>query len=75
MEIALESGHVIKPKNGWYNKPGEEKNYRFADTNTAVFWDSILNDNGFKEFVRNKYMLSHKNQGIGKITNEEVSSE
>jgi len=64
MDEALESKHVIKPKNGWYAKVDQEtgelgKNYRLADTDCDEFWDSILNNDKFKEFIKNKYMLSN----------------
>ena len=63
MDLALESGHCVKPKNGWYAKidveTGEiiEKNYRLKDTETEEFWTPILNDKKFKEFVSSKYKL------------------
>lgn len=63
VDLALESGHVIKPKNGWYQwvdmETGEvsEKSYRLKDTMNAKFWDPILATESFKEFVRNKYQL------------------
>lgn len=58
MEEALESGHCLKPKNGWYAKAGEEKNYRLADTDTKEFWTPILQDKTFADFIKNKYQLS-----------------
>jgi RecA/RadA recombinase len=60
MDLALESGHVIKPKQGWYQIPGDEKNYRFANTNTPEFWDRIVSDNSFKEFITYKFKLTSK---------------
>lgn len=62
MEIALESGHVVKPKNGWYarviNGVQEEKSYRLANTDNKDFWNDIIKDNKFAEFIREKYALS-----------------
>lgn len=64
LDIALESGHVIKPSNGWYQKvdkeTGElaEKKYRIKDTDTKEFWMPILMQNSFIEFVKNKYSVS-----------------
>jgi len=64
MDLALESGHCIKPKNGWYAKidcsTGElvEKNYRLKDTNTKDFWNDILSDVKFKEYVSSKFKLN-----------------
>lgn len=57
MDIALETGHCIKPKNGWYARANEEKNYRFADTNNADFWMPILTDKTFQDAVMSKYQL------------------
>jgi hypothetical protein len=67
MDMALESGHVVKPTNGWYSKVNletgevEAKKYRIDDTESTVFWDSILGDEKFKEWVRNKYQFSSIN--------------
>ena len=74
MDLALESGHCIKPKNGWYAKvdikSGEviDKNYRIKDTNTKDFWVPILSDQKFKDFIENKYKMSS-----GSMINLEVS--
>lgn len=62
LDLALLTGHVTKPKNGWYQKcdpaTGEmiEKNYREADTNTAEFWQDLLDSESFREAVKNRYM-------------------
>jgi RecA/RadA recombinase len=64
LDVALESGHVIKPSNGWYSKVNaetgevEEKKYREKDTNSSEFWDTILEDEGFKAFVESKYSVT-----------------
>jgi RecA/RadA recombinase len=71
MDIALESGHVIKPKMGWYQKFDEEKNYRFADTLTDDFWETILSDNNFKQFVIYKYKLTNKIPSLVEEVEEE----
>jgi RecA/RadA recombinase len=60
MDIALESGHVTKPKVGWYQKIGEEKQYRLDKTNTEEFWSSILEDESFQNFVIYKFKLTNK---------------
>ena len=65
LDIALESGHVIKPSNGWYQKvdieTGEtdEKKYRIKDTDTKDFWLPILKQQSFYNFVKNKYQVAH----------------
>ena len=64
LDVALLSGHVVKPSNGWYSKmdvaTGEisEKKVRFKDTETKEFWSDILNDEKFKTFVQEKYKVA-----------------
>ena len=65
LDIAIESGHVIKPSNGWYSKVNKEtgeienKKYRIKDTDTKDFWMPILTSKSFNEFVQNKYSIAH----------------
>jgi RecA/RadA recombinase len=70
LNIALESGHVVKPSNGWYSKVNVDtgevsaKKYRLADTDTPEFWDSILTDEAFKEWVRQAYQFTSNNSNV-----------
>lgn len=57
LDLALESGHVVKPSNGWYAKVGEEKKYRIKETETKEFWMPILMDKSFYDFVKSKYSI------------------
>lgn len=77
-EIALETGDLTKPKNGWY-KPllvdkttGEvienEKLYRQKDCQNKEFWDMMLNQTFFKENVEKRYTLG----SIKMLQDEEV---
>jgi len=66
LDLAMESGHVVKPTNGWYSKVdqltgeiGDKK--RIADTSNAEFMDSILKDPKFKEFIKQKYEIAYGN--------------
>ena len=65
LDIALESGHVIKPSNGWYSKVNketgeiEDKKYRIKDTDTKDFWMSIVTSKSFNDYVQNKYAIAH----------------
>jgi RecA/RadA recombinase len=67
LDIALESGHVIKPSNGWYSKVDkttgevEEKKYRIKDTDTKDFWIPILKEKSFQEYIENKYRVAAGN--------------
>lgn len=64
LELAVESGHVMKPNNARYcivNKETgeiEEKKWKESDTHSKEFWQPILQDKSFHEFVRNKYKLA-----------------
>jgi len=63
LEMALDSGHVVKPSNGWYSKVDvatgviEDKRYRIKDTNTKDFWMPILIDKTFRDWTENTYKL------------------
>jgi len=61
MDMALESGHVTKPSNGWYSRVNtqtgevETKKWRLADTDSGEFWNQILEDDSFKDWIRDNY--------------------
>ena len=63
LDIALESGHVIKPSNGWYSRVNretgevEEKKYRLKDTYSEEFWDEVLKSPSFQNFVKKRFQL------------------
>jgi RecA/RadA recombinase len=57
LEMALETGFVTKPSNGWYQKKDDTKKVREDNTNTAEFWDSLLKDKNFQEAVNKIYKL------------------
>ena len=63
LDVALESGHVIKPSNGWYQKVNKEtgeiddKKYRIKDTDSKEFWLPILTSKSFYDFIKNKYSI------------------
>ena len=63
LDIALLSGHVTKPSNGWYQKVNTEtgeilgSKVREKETKTAEFWADILEDEKFQDFVRNLYKI------------------
>jgi len=60
IDIASESGHVAKPKNGWFTRPGidVDKNYRKKDTDNKEFWDPILLDESFNDWIKDRYKMS-----------------
>ena len=64
LDVALESGHVVKPSNGWYSKVDtdtgvvEDKKYRIKDTDSKEFWLSILTSKSFYDYIKNKYSIA-----------------
>lgn len=64
LDMALESGHVIKPSNGWYSRVDkesgeiEEKKYRVKDTDTKDFWAPIITSKSFQEWVKKQYQVT-----------------
>jgi len=64
LDLAIESGHVVKPANGWYAKVdqstgevGDKK--RIADTTSPEFMEPILKDEKFKQFIKHKYEIAY----------------
>ena len=74
LDVALESGHIIKPSNGWYSRAGEEKKYRLADTQTKEFWLPILTSKEFNDFVESKYKVS-SNSIMADMTAHDIEEE
>jgi RecA/RadA recombinase len=63
LDLALESGHVVKPSNGWYSKMDEngeieDKKYRIKDTDNKDFWMPILKMKSFRDYIENKYKVA-----------------
>lgn len=64
LDLALDSGHVVKPSNGWYSKVDttsgeiEDKKYRIKDTDTKEFWLPILKQKSFQDYIKNKYQIA-----------------
>lgn len=59
LELALESGHIVKPSNGWYALKDTENKVRESETDKLI--DVCLSDPTYREFVRNKYKLGKFN--------------
>ena len=63
LDIALETGHVVKPSNGYYSRPHikDDKKWRAAETDKADFWTTIFKDTDFKEACTKRYALGQVN--------------
>jgi RecA/RadA recombinase len=64
LDIAIDGNFVVKPNMGWYSKVNqetgeiEEKKYRMKETNNSEFWNDILSNPKFNDYVMSKYSLS-----------------
>ena len=79
LDVALESGHVVKPTNGWYASVDVETGevgdkHRLADIMNAEFWDPILENEKFKTFIEKKYGIAYGNiMGKNEVLEEEAN--
>ena len=78
LDMALESGHVIKPSNGWYQLATEEKKHRLNDTYNKEFWMPVLTDPTFSDWIEKRYRMAGGQMMEGEnveILDEDVSEE
>lgn len=61
LDVALETGHVTKPKQGWYLGSGMTKNVRAKETQSSEFWKPIFESTDFAEQICKRYSLEHNN--------------
>jgi RecA/RadA recombinase len=65
LELALESKHITKPSNGWYQRVDPEtgeligNKMRNVDCGTPSVLGEIIKDKAFNDFVEKKFQLSH----------------
>jgi hypothetical protein len=65
LDLALETGYVVKPKNGWYmamNPATKEElsgNLRAAQTMTEEFWTKIFDKTDFEKAIEKRYKVAH----------------
>lgn len=74
LDLAMEGGYIVKPKNGWYAKVNKETgemstNMRAGDfIDNSEFWTTLLKETDLASFIENKYTLA-----MGSIIDEEGS--
>jgi len=80
LDIAMESGHVVKPSMGWYSRVNtetgevEEKKWRAKDTSCAEFWGPVLKDKTFNAWIESRYKLSTTSMMQEKDVDDAVES-
>ena len=63
LDVAMDTGHVQKPSNGWYEGVDPETGevltgkVRVAETLTQDFWDQIFEKTNFKEAITQKFKI------------------
>lgn len=73
LEMALESGAVIRPSQGWYSRVNQEtgevedKKYRAKDTDNKDFWMPILLSQTFRDWVKDTYKV-----GMGDLLSDDT---
>lgn len=73
LDAAIEGGFVVKPTMGWYSKvntaTGEVSEDKLrAKALDGEFWEPILKDQAFKDFLKNKYEIGHATMIKGDIS-------
>lgn len=80
LDVAMEGKFVVKPSNGWYAKVDSETGeigdkVRFSATQTPEFMESILNNDKFKEYVKQRYGIAYGSiMGQTPVLEEETNS-
>lgn len=65
LDLAIEAGYIVKPKNGWYSFVDQEtgelgKNQRAGDiVDDKDFWKMVFEKTDFANWLKNKYTLAH----------------
>lgn len=67
LDMALDIGFVVKPKNGWYAREycdvntgemhREDKSWRAKDTSSTEFWGPLFKHEPFREAIKRRYQL------------------
>lgn len=72
LDLALEMGYVLKPKNGWYTRPCVEgdKSWRAADALDNEFWAPVFKLTDFAKSIESKFRL-----GQGEMIAKELTEE
>jgi RecA/RadA recombinase len=76
LDLAIEAGIIVKPKNGWYARVNSETgelstNMRAGDiVDNRDFWMSVFQETNFADWIRNKYTLA-----VGEILSNDEDDE
>lgn len=81
-KLAEESGHIIKPKVGWFQTVDMEtgeisaKSYRRKDLeDNNEYFENLVNDKTFKEYVEKKFKLTAGGSAASQRSDEDFDDE
>jgi RecA/RadA recombinase len=80
LDVAIDGGYVVKPKNGWYmavNKATGDpltQNLRAAQTMTADFWEKVFKNTDFAKYIKDKYTIGLREM-ITEASSKDMSDE
>lgn len=72
LDVAIDGGYIVKPKNGWYATVDKETgemstNMRAGDiVDNKEFWTKMFKETDFAKYIENRYKI-----GLGAILDEE----
>ena len=75
LEVAEAGGFVTKPKNGRYCRGDSKEQFTEDETNSKAFWEPVLLDPAFQEYVRKEFKLANTNMLNDELTEVDVESE
>lgn len=85
LDLGLESGFVVKPKNGWYSRAfldeetgemvTEEKAYRESGTETVEFWRKLFTHQPFIKTLEQRYSIPDKEINDGAALDDLYATE
>jgi RecA/RadA recombinase len=77
LDVAMDGGYIIKPKNGWYARVDKETgevsvpSMRASDiVDNSDFWKAIFKETDFANYIENRYKMA-----MGSIMIEEEESD
>ena len=80
LEMALDSGHVIKPSNGWYQRvdmdTGEAVDPKVRQKDLGKdFWLPVLSDPRFGDWVQKRYTVGSVEMMAEEISDKDIQQE
>jgi D-lyxose ketol-isomerase len=81
LQVALNGGYVVKPKNGWYtafNPETKEEltgNLREAQTMTKDFWETIFTKTKFAKYIEDTFQIGQREMLTESVVEDVVELE